>query len=57
MEKFHNENYLDGPLDTEFQRTIICFIKEFKQFKKVATEQLNDLKNDTFIEDTRLNDG
>lgn len=29
-EMFANENYLDEPQNTEFKRTIICSIKEFR---------------------------
>lgn len=57
MEIFHNENYLNDSLDTEFQRTVLYFIKEFKDFKEDATEQLNDLKNYKLKEDTWLNNG
>lgn len=40
IEIFDNENYLD---ESEFKRTIINFIKGFKEFKDTM-KQLNEIK-------------
>lgn len=37
MEMFTKENFLDKVQDTEFKRTIINFIKEFKDSKEDIT--------------------
>ena len=41
---FANKNYLDEPQDTEFNRTVINFIKEFKKFKGNTAKQSNEIQ-------------
>ena len=46
-----NENYLDELQNTKFKRTIINFIKVFKEFKDTM-KQLNEIKKDVLKENT-----
>lgn len=49
-----NENYLDELQDTECKRTIINFIKEFKDFKEDTKRQLSGIKENKLKENERL---
>lgn len=46
MEVFPNNNYLDKLQDTEFIRTVINFVKQFKEFQE-------DMKN-TFLNSKKI---
>lgn len=46
IEMFSNENYLDEPEDTEYNRTIINLIKKFKEVKKDTNKHFIKLKDD-----------
>lgn len=51
---FASENELDGPQDPKIERTIINFIKEFKEVKEDTKIQLNGMKEKELQENNRL---
>jgi hypothetical protein len=53
---FNNENYLDEPQNTEFERTIINFLKEHKEFKDKTKNQLAEIKNKELKKNNCLTD-
>lgn len=44
MEMFANEIYLEETVDTEFKRTMVNSIKEYKEFKVDTKKQFNQIK-------------
>lgn len=46
IEMFSNEKYLDEPQDIEYKRTVINFIKEFKESKEDKNKLLTKLQKE-----------
>lgn len=50
IEMFSTKNYFDEPQNTTFKRTIINFIKEFREFKEDTKKHLNEIKENILKE-------
>lgn len=50
------KSYLNELHDKEFQRIIINFIKEWKDFKQATKKQLNNIKEKKLKENENLSD-
>lgn len=43
VEMFSSTNYLDKPWDAEFKKTIIYFMKKFKEFREDPNQYIIEL--------------